>query len=104
MIPSTSDTSPHVQLHPLVILSISDQIARLKLRGGLYTDGDLEEVHGVIMGAMDGREITMEVAVEVKMLREGGEYKFDTAWLEERIEQCEWPKLHFFSLLRGRID
>ncbi|OJD36060.1 cop9 signalosome subunit 6 [Diplodia corticola] len=77
-----SDTSPQVQLHPLVLLTVSDYITRHTLR---QQSGP---VVGAIIGQQNGREITMEVAFEAKLLADDdGEVRIDDAWFGERLEQ-----------------
>ncbi|KKY22975.1 putative cop9 signalosome subunit 6 [Diplodia seriata] len=77
-----SDTSPQVQLHPLVLLTVSDYITRHTLR---QQPGP---VVGAIIGQQNGREITMEVAFEVKLIAgDDGEVRIDDAWFGERLEQ-----------------
>jgi COP9 signalosome complex subunit 6 len=83
-----SDTSPEVQLHPLVLLTISDYITRHKLRQ------QKGPIAGAILGHQNGREITMEVAFDCKMLvSEDGSVLLDQEFFQERLEQC--------ALLRG---
>ncbi|KAK7538339.1 uncharacterized protein J3D65DRAFT_621693 [Phyllosticta citribraziliensis] len=77
-----SDTSPHVQLHPLVLLTVSDYITRHTLR---QQSGP---VVGAIIGQQNGREITMEVAFECKLIPgEDGEARIDHDWFCTRLEQ-----------------
>ncbi|KAH7061201.1 hypothetical protein B0J12DRAFT_564978 [Macrophomina phaseolina] len=77
-----SDTSPQVQLHPLVLLTVSDYITRHTLR---QQSGP---VVGAIIGQQNGREITMEVAFEAKLVAgEDDEVRIDDQWFGERLEQ-----------------
>ncbi|GME64211.1 Mov34/MPN/PAD-1 [Neofusicoccum parvum] len=77
-----SDTSPQVQLHPLVLLTVSDYITRHTLR---QQPGPIV---GAIIGQQNGREITMEVAFEVKLIvGDDGEVRIDDSWFGERLEQ-----------------
>ncbi|KAF2400805.1 hypothetical protein EJ06DRAFT_581857 [Trichodelitschia bisporula] len=81
---STADSSPAVQLHPLVILNISDYITRHKLRG---QKGPLV---GAILGLQNGREITMEVPFDCKYVeREDGSILLDEVFFKERLEQYQ---------------
>ncbi|KAH7359656.1 hypothetical protein BKA66DRAFT_574125 [Pyrenochaeta sp. MPI-SDFR-AT-0127] len=76
-----SDTSPTVQLHPLVLLTISDCITRHTLRQ------QTGPVVGAIIGAQDGQHITMEVAFQAKLKAgESGEVVLDDEWFSKRLD------------------
>lgn len=76
-----SDNSPTVQLHPLVLLTISDCITRHTLRQ------QTGPVVGAILGAQDGPNITMEVAFQAKLQANGeGEVVLDDEWFGKRLE------------------
>lgn len=78
-----SDTSPTVQLHPLVLLTISDCITRHTLRQ------QTGPVVGAILGAQDGQNITMEVAFQAKLIASSdGEVVLDDEWFSKRLEDC----------------
>jgi len=80
----TSESSPQVQLHPLVLLTISDYTTRHILR---QNQGPIS---GAILGQQNGREVTMEVAFECKATQTpDGEVQFDEEWFASRLEQCE---------------
>lgn len=80
-----SDTSPAVQLHPLVLLTISDCITRHTLRQ------ESGPVVGAILGQQNGQEITMEVAFQAKLkTNEEGEVVLDDEWFSKRVEDCEY--------------
>ena len=91
-----SDTSPLIQLHPLVLLTISDYLTRHTLR---QQNGP---VAGAILGQQNGHEITMEVAFEAKLTQnEAGQAVLDDAWFHDRLEQCEYTYYslsHFFPI------
>ncbi|KAF2834396.1 hypothetical protein M501DRAFT_922243, partial [Patellaria atrata CBS 101060] len=77
-----SDTSPEIQLHPLVLLTISDFITRHTLR---RLNGP---VVGAILGKQNGREITMEVAFECLVTTAPeGEIRLNCTWFDQRLEQ-----------------
>lgn len=79
-----SDTSPIVQLHPLVLLTISDCISRHTLR---QQPGP---VVGAILGAQNGQEVTMEVAFQAKLNSSAdGEVTLDDEWFSKRLEDCK---------------
>lgn len=79
-----SDASPTVQLHPLILLTISDCITRHTLR---KLTGP---VVGAILGQQNGQEITMEVAFQAKLKSsDDGEVVLDEEWFNKRIEDCK---------------
>lgn len=79
-----AETSPQIQLHPLVLLTVSDYITRHTLR---QQQGPIA---GAILGQQNGREVTMEVAFECKVEQNpAGEIQFDEEWFADRLEQCE---------------
>ncbi|CAN9258934.1 unnamed protein product [Alternaria alternata] len=76
-----SDASPTVQLHPLVLLTITDCVTRHTLRQ------QTGPVVGAILGAQDGQNITMEVAFQAKLQsNQDGETVLDDEWFSKRIE------------------
>ncbi|KAF1828894.1 hypothetical protein BDW02DRAFT_634852 [Decorospora gaudefroyi] len=76
-----SDASPTVQLHPLVLLTITDCITRHTLRQ------QKGPVVGAILGAQDGQNITMEVAFQAKLRSsDDGEIVLDDEWFSKRID------------------
>ena len=79
----SSDSGLHIQLHPLVLLTVSDQITRHAAR----------QQHGPIIGALlgqqNGREITLEHAFECPVTCGlNDEIILPAAWFEERLQQC----------------
>jgi hypothetical protein len=79
-----SDSSPTVQLHPLVLLTISDCITRHTLRQ------QTGPVVGAIIGQQNGQEVTMEVAFQAKLkANDAGDVVLDEEWFNKRIEDCE---------------
>jgi len=87
-----SDSSLSVQLHPLVILTVSDYITRHTLR---QQEGPIV---GAILGQQNGREVTMEHAFECKLQTDPttkkiatddkGRLTMDEEWFAQRLEQC----------------
>ncbi|KAF2270144.1 hypothetical protein CC78DRAFT_452155 [Lojkania enalia] len=76
-----SDTSPTIQLHPLVLLTISDTITRHTLRQ------QKGPVAGAILGQQNGQEITMEVAFQAKLKQtDAGEVVLDDEWFNKRLD------------------
>jgi hypothetical protein len=81
-----SDNSSTVQLHPLVLLTISDCITRHTLRQ------QKGPVVGAIIGQQNGQEITMEVAFQAKLkTNDAGEVVLDGEWFAKRLEDCKCP-------------
>lgn len=79
-----SDNAPTVQLHPLVLLTISDCITRHTLRQ------QTGPVVGAIIGQQNGQEITMEVAFQAKLkANDDGDVMLDEEWFNKRTEDCE---------------
>lgn len=78
-----SDSGTTVSLHPLVLLTASDQITRHRVRE------ETEPVVGVLLGQQKGREITAEHAFAAALVSESGKYAFNQQWLEQRTQQCE---------------
>ncbi|KAK4546504.1 hypothetical protein LTR36_001721 [Oleoguttula mirabilis] len=76
-----ADTSLNVQLHPLVLLTISDYITRRALRS------QQGPVIGAIIGQQNGRSFTLEHAFECKLDAQDGNVVLDGEWFEERLEQ-----------------
>lgn len=78
-----SDTSPTVQLHPLVLLTISDSLTRHTLR---QQQGP---VVGAILGQQNGQEVTMEVAFQARLVEnENNEVVLDDEWFSKRLDDC----------------
>jgi hypothetical protein len=92
-----SDASPTVQLHPLVLLTITDCVTRHTLRQ------QTGPVVGAILGAQDGQNITMEVAFQAKLKSSAdGEVALDDEWFSKRIEDCKLVYLSLPSSTLGR--
>ena len=90
---TTSDSSLSVQLHPLVLLTVSDYITRHTLRQ------QKGPIVGAIIGQQNGREVTMEHAFECKLktdpktketvVDDEGRMLLDDEWFTQRLEQCK---------------
>ncbi|GAB7348712.1 hypothetical protein MBLNU459_g7451t1 [Dothideomycetes sp. NU459] len=83
---TTSDSSLTVQLHPLVLLTISDYVTRHSLRN------QQGPIVGAVIGQQNGREVTMEHAFECKLAAKEGPdgselVVMDNDWFAERLEQ-----------------
>ncbi|KAL4890093.1 putative COP9 signalosome subunit 6 [Aspergillus ambiguus] len=80
----TSDSGLHIQLHPLVLLTVSDHITRHAARS------QRGPITGALLGQQDGRTITLEHAFEC-VLTEGanGEVQISHEWFAERVKQLK---------------
>jgi COP9 signalosome complex subunit 6 len=79
-----SDSSPEIQLHPLVLLTVSDLVVRRTLRN---LKGP---VIGALLGLQNGRMITVEVAFDCKLQTlPDGTVLLDQVFFEARLEQCK---------------
>lgn len=76
-----SDAPLSVQLHPLVLLTISDYLTRHTLRS------QSGPVIGAIIGLQNGRNFTLEHAFECKVTQQDGNVLVDPSWFGERLEQ-----------------
>ncbi|KAF7716491.1 COP9 signalosome complex subunit 6 [Penicillium ucsense] len=77
-----SDSGLHIQLHPLVLLTISDQITRHAARQqqGLLI--------GALLGQHNGQEISIEHVFECPItMGEHGAAILPSSWFEERLKQ-----------------
>ncbi|KAJ5104460.1 hypothetical protein NUU61_001807 [Penicillium alfredii] len=78
----SSDSGLHIQLHPLVLLTVSDHITRHAAR---QQQGP---IIGALLGQQNGREITVEHAFECHITGgPNGEVLLLAAWFEERVKQ-----------------
>lgn len=78
----TSDSRQSVQLHPLVLLTISDYITRHTVR---QQEGPIV---GAVLGSQNGRDITMEHAFECKTDTDSeGTIRLDASWFHMRLQQ-----------------
>ena len=80
-----SDSGITVLLHPLVLLTASDQITRQKVRG------ESDPIAGILLGQQDGRQITAEHAFSAGFDKDDktGKLTFKQPWLQERVQQCK---------------
>src|SRR5689334_9149135 len=82
----SSDSNITISLHPLVLLTVSDQITRHRARS--------QEGHivGALLGQQRGREITAEHAFPCKVIKDAvGSWVLDKEWMERRLQQCRSP-------------
>ena len=77
----SSDSSLNIHLHPLVLLTISDYIARHTLR-------NLKSpIVGALLGQQNGRDITLEHAFECQMIQDNGQTILHQEWFKDRLQQ-----------------
>ncbi|KAL1982271.1 hypothetical protein VTN96DRAFT_1580 [Rasamsonia emersonii] len=77
-----SDSGLHVQLHPLVLLTISDHITRHTARQ------QQDPIVGALLGQQQGREISLEYAFECHTITgPNDEILLHQTWFEERVKQ-----------------
>ena len=98
-----TDTPIAVQLHPLVLLSVSDYITRHTLRS------QQGPVVGAIIGQQNGRSFILEHAFECKLADASTDYRLDAEWFTERVEQYrevhKAPALDMVALFAlGSVD
>lgn len=80
-----SESGLTVSLHPLVLLTISDQVTRHSVRK------QHGPVAGALLGQQRGREITAEHAFPVALVKgREGQWQFNYDWMETRIQQCNF--------------
>ena len=78
-----ASTELHVFLHPLVLLTISDQITRHHIRK------EPTPIVGALLGQQTGREITVEQAFECQTI-EADQHTvlLHDEWFKIRLQQC----------------
>ncbi|KIX10271.1 uncharacterized protein Z518_01353 [Rhinocladiella mackenziei CBS 650.93] len=77
-----SDTGLLVSLHPLVLLTVSDQVTRHSVRK------QSGPVAGALLGQQKGQEITAEHAFQVALVQgPEGQWQFNEVWMGTRIQQ-----------------
>ncbi|KAK5194099.1 hypothetical protein LTR92_006439 [Exophiala xenobiotica] len=77
-----SDSGLSVSLHPLVLLTVSDQVTRHSVRK------QQGPIAGALLGQQKGREITAEYAFPVVLVpNKEGQWHFNEEWMETRIQQ-----------------
>ncbi|KAL3474546.1 hypothetical protein BJX99DRAFT_231536 [Aspergillus californicus] len=78
----SSDSGLHLQLHPLVLLTISDHITRHAARS------QQGPIIGALLGQQNGREITVEHAFECIVIEgPNGEAQLPNDWFVDRVKQ-----------------
>ena len=78
----SSDSGLIINLHPLILLTISDYITRHTLRQ------HTQPIVGALLGQQTGRTVSLEHAFEVLLeAREDGQYILHEAWFKDRLQQ-----------------
>ena len=77
----SSDSSLNIHLHPLILLTISDYIARHTLRN-LNSP-----IVGALLGQQNGRDLTLEHAFECKIIQDSGGIILHQEWFKDRLQQ-----------------
>lgn len=82
----SSDSGLHIQLHPLILLTISDHITRHAARG------QQGPIIGALLGQQNGRQISLEHAFEcIVVTGSNGEAQLPQDWFVERVKQRTNP-------------
>ncbi|KAA8647643.1 COP9 signalosome complex subunit 6 [Aspergillus tanneri] len=80
----SSDSGLHIQLHPLILLTISDHITRYAARR------QQGPIIGALLGQQNGREITLEHAFECVVVEgQNGEAQLSHDWFVDRVKQLK---------------
>lgn len=77
----SSDSGLEVHLHPLVLLTISDYLARHVLRR------QQGPIIGALLGQQRGREIGLEHAFECSVAAQGDTVILNEVWFQDRLQQ-----------------
>jgi hypothetical protein len=95
-----SDSGISVSLHPLVLLTASDQITRHRVRG------DAGPIVGILLGQQDGRQITAEHAFAAGTATDEatGKLIFKQPWLNDRVQQCNCHAIKQTKLLTDLLQ
>lgn len=71
----------HINLHPLVLLTISDYITRHTLRR------QDTPIVGALIGQQSGRSVSLEHAFECQTVQNNGQILLHEAWFKDRLQQ-----------------
>jgi COP9 signalosome complex subunit 6 len=97
VVESASESSPHVLLHPIVLISQDDHVTRY----GLRKQG---VALGAILGQQNGKEITMEHAFECgseQLVKDPQGPKLSYEWFTDVLQQskCNYSDFDVFCEL-----
>lgn len=70
-----------INLHPLILLTISDYITRHTLRG------QTTPIVGALIGQQSGRSVSLEHAYECQIVQNNGQIVLHEAWFKDRLQQ-----------------
>lgn len=94
----SSDSGLRIQLHPLILLSISDHITRHAAR---QQQGPIT---GALLGQHNGREITLEHVFEcIAVPGPNDEAQLPHDWFVERVKQCKQHLRYHEGLLHVKL-
>jgi COP9 signalosome complex subunit 6 len=82
---SVSETSPHILLHPLVLVSQDDHATRSNVR-------KQGPIIGAILGQQNGKDISMEFAFECgsqKLSAQNDYVALDHEWFSDMLIMCK---------------
>ncbi len=71
----------HINLHPLILLTISDYITRHTLRR------QSTPIVGALIGQQSGRSVSLEHAFECQTVENNGQILLHEAWFKDRLQQ-----------------
>lgn len=78
-----------IQIHPLVIVNITDHQTRQKCNSHLSQTETLQVI-GVLFGIQNGLNVDVYDSFEMKYDVSNGEIQIDKDFLTSRIQQCTW--------------
>ncbi|CAG0900014.1 unnamed protein product, partial [Cyprideis torosa] len=93
--PAASQPSFAVQLHPLVIMNISDHWTRIKAQ-----EGSSKQVLGVILGTQQGRNLEIENSFELATLEVEDQLVLDLDYLNAKEVRSADPLLAQFGAIK----
>ncbi len=85
-----------IDLHPLVIINISDHYTRAKVGG--TTPGAPPRVIGALLGIQNGRNIEISNSFELVYHNLSGAVVVDMEYLKSKQEQCMYLTIIFYPL------
>lgn len=88
LLPSADGPCPPLRLQ-LVLINISDHHTRTRANTGA-APGAAVRVLGCLLGSQAGRTVDIANSFEMRLKAGGGEAEVDEAFLQKKMEQCEW--------------
>ncbi|CAF9916237.1 MAG: hypothetical protein ALECFALPRED_010571 [Alectoria fallacina] len=71
----------HINLHPLILLTISDYLTRHTLRR------QTSPIIGALIGQQSGRSVSLEHAFDCQTVQNNGQILLHEAWFKDRLQQ-----------------